>query len=190
MNGITIEVLRAGDIQEYSALMVEVMEEFNRVDINDFQYWFTSVEGISFRRDRDRSDEKIKTVQFAAKYNGKIIGALEFEYYSHIQSFFIKKEFHNKGIGKMMFNNALNFFRKKGIMISDVSVYSSTYATYFYKSLGFEGDDNLLYYSKKMRFKLIDVFFFLGKQFRKLNYSRRRFVDRIKIKQELVAVYN
>ena len=67
MNDIIIEVLKENDIPEYSALMVEVMEEFNQDDINDFQYWFTSIEGIQHRRNRDTSDEKLETVQFLCR---------------------------------------------------------------------------------------------------------------------------
>ena len=173
MNGITIEVLKEDEIPEYSALMVEVMEEFNQEDINDFQYWFTSIEGIKNRREWDNSDEKLVTVQFAAKYNGRIIGALEFEDHSHIQSFFIKKEFQKKGLGRMMFNHAINFFRKKGLKVTIIHVSSSKYAINFYKSLGFTGEGTWLKYSDNFsRIKLIDIFYILGKNLRKMKYYR------------------
>ena len=75
---ITVEVLSDNDIEEYSKLMVAVMEEFNQEGINGFQYWFTSVEGIDSRR-RWSYDDDYDMVQFAAKYNNEIIGALEIE---------------------------------------------------------------------------------------------------------------
>ena len=52
MNCITIEVFKEEDIPEYSALMVKVMEEFNQGDINDFQYWFTSIGRMIFYIDK------------------------------------------------------------------------------------------------------------------------------------------
>jgi GNAT superfamily N-acetyltransferase len=50
-----------------------------------------------------------------AKYNNKIIGALEISDTNHIQSFFVKNIFQNKGIGKMLLNHSIDFFRKRGL---------------------------------------------------------------------------
>ena len=191
MNGITIEVLKEKDIPEYSALMVEVMEEFNQEDINDFQYWFTSIEGIKTRREWNTSEEKLEVVQFAAKFDEKIIGALEFECHNQIQSFFIKKEFQKKGLGRMMFNYAITFFRKFGIKITSITVLSSRYAVNFYKSLGFTGNGTWLNFKDEtIRFELLDLFYILGKKLRRIKYYSRRLISHIKIKQALTPVYN
>jgi len=191
MDGIIIEVLKEKDIPEYSALMVEVMEEFNQADINDFQYWFTSIEGIKTRREWNISEEKLEVVQFAAKFDGKIIGALEFECHNHIQSFFIKNEFQKKGLGRMMFNHAIAFFRKFGIRITSITVLSSGYAVNFYKSLGFTGAGTWLNFKDDtIRLELIDLFYILGKKFRRIKYYYRRLISHIKIKPALTPVYN
>ena len=187
MNNVTIEVLKDKDIKEYSELLVKVMEEFNQVDINDFQYWFTSIEGIICRRESDESDEKIDTVQFAAKCNGKIIGAMEVENQSRIQLFFIKKEFQNKGIGRLMFNNSINFFRKKGIRISYYNVLSSTYAVNIYKSLGFTNDGSgvencLTFKNALMPFELVDIFYLFGKKIRKMGFHCKSTINKMKVK--------
>jgi ribosomal protein S18 acetylase RimI-like enzyme len=139
MNNITIEVLNEYDIKGYSGLINEVMEEFNEEEIDGFQMWFASIEGITHRRKYGFDDGSLDTVQFAAKYDGKVVGALEVENKEHIQSFFVKKEFQNKGIGRMLLNFSLDFFEKNGSAVFGYSVLSSDYAVDIYKSLGFKG---------------------------------------------------
>lgn len=51
----------------------------------------------------------------------------------HISLFFIKKRFHRKGVGRLLFNYAL-----QDCPIEETTVNSSTYAISFYQSLGFE----------------------------------------------------
>jgi len=145
MNDITIEVLKEDDIKEYSGLINEVMGEFNEWEIDGFQVWFASVEGITHRRKYGFDDGSLDTVQFSAKHDGKIVGALEVENKEHIQSFFVKKEFQNKGIGKMLLNYSLDFFGKNGLEVSGYSVLSSDYAVDIYRSLGFTGGGKSLY---------------------------------------------
>lgn len=179
MENMSIEVLKDKDIKEYSELINEVMEEFNREEINGFQEWFASVEGITVRREYDFSEDKLDTVQFAAKYSGKIIGALEIETKSLIQSFFVKKEFQNKGVGKSLLKYSLNFFRKKGIKIPSYTVYSSNYAVNIYKSLGFEGGDHyFIFINKAPRFALIDIFYITRKHINKILYIIKKKLNR------------
>lgn len=54
----------------------------------------------------------------------------------HISLFFIRKEFHKKGIGKLLFHYAL-----QDCPMREISVNSSTYAVSFYQSLGFKKID-------------------------------------------------
>jgi ribosomal protein S18 acetylase RimI-like enzyme len=145
MNNIVIEVLNGNDIKGYSKLINEVMEEFNEEEIDGFQTWFASVEGITHRRKYGFDDGSLDTVQFAAKHDGIVIGALEVENKEHIQSFFVKKEFQNKGIGKMLLNYSLEFFANNGIAVTGYSVLSSDYAVDIYKALGFKGAGKNLY---------------------------------------------
>jgi ribosomal protein S18 acetylase RimI-like enzyme len=144
MDNVIIELLNENDIKEYSELINEVMTEFNKEDLNGFQYWFASIEGITCRREFDFHEDGLGTVQFTAKYDGKIIGALEIENKCLIQSFFVKKEFQNQGIGNALLKYSLEFFEKNGIKEIEYNVFSSTYAINIYKSLGFEGEGNNL----------------------------------------------
>ena len=138
---INIELLNIEDtelVQEYSDLIMEVMSEFNKEEIDGFQIWFASVEGVTTRKEMDCSG--FDTVQFIAKSNGSIIGALEVEDMNHIQSFFVKKEFQNKGVGRQLYNHSLNYFSENGFDVKYYSVYASDYAIGFYKKLGFSGE--------------------------------------------------
>jgi GNAT superfamily N-acetyltransferase len=132
---ITIEVLKDNDIDEYSSLINEVMNEFNKEEVSNFQIWFASVEGIIKRRDYNYTLGKYTTLQCTAKYNGKIIGALEIERANHIQSFFVKKEFQKKGVGRELFYYSIKYFINNGVKLNGYSVSSSKYAVNFYKSL-------------------------------------------------------
>ena len=145
MDNVVIEVLKESDIKEYSELINEVMEEFNKEEVDGFQKWFASVEGITCRRESGFDDGSFDTVQFTAKHDGKIIGALEVENKNYIQSFFIKKEFQNKGIGKMLLKYSIDFFNEKTFVLIGYTVFSSDYAINIYKSLGFKGEGNELY---------------------------------------------
>ena len=144
MNNVTIEILMKNDINEYSELINEVMEEFNKIEVDGFQKWFASVEGITFRREAGFNDGSWDTVQFAAKHQGNIVGVLEVENKEHIQSFFVKKEFQNKGIGKMLLEYSLEFFKEKEIEVFEYEVLSSDYAINIYKSWGFKGEGKYL----------------------------------------------
>ena len=92
MDNIVIEQLNIDDIesvQEYSKLIIEVMEEFISNEITKFQ---------------------------------------------------------NKGIGKKLLNYSIKYFMDEGIKLNHYRVFSSTYAREIYKSLGFIGEKNELYY--------------------------------------------
>ena len=51
----------------------------------------------------------------------------------HISLFFIREEYHRKGIGRRLFDAFI-----EEISVPEMTVNSSTYAVPFYKSLGFE----------------------------------------------------
>jgi ribosomal protein S18 acetylase RimI-like enzyme len=145
MNAIEIEQLNILDIEsvhEYSNLIMEVMDEFNKEEKSEFQKWFASVEEIINRKESDKKyEDGFSTLQFIAKHNKKIIGVLEVESKYFIQSFFVKKEFQNKGIGKKLIDFSIEYFINNGFKVKEYSVHSSKYAVNIYKRLGFEGED-------------------------------------------------
>ena len=148
MKNITVEELNISNmetVREYSDLIMETMNEYNKHEMSDFQIWFASPEQIIRRKIYSimRGDQN-DTVQFIIRYNSEIIGVLEIEDKNHIQSFFIKKEFHGRGIGRMLFNYAMKYFTGKGYRITHINVLSSDYAIDFYKKLGFKGEEKWL----------------------------------------------
>jgi len=172
MENITIEVLQENDIAEYSKLINEVMEEFNKEEIDGFQRWFASVEGITLRKETGFDDGSFDTVQFVAKHDGKIVGVLEVESKQLIQSFFVKKEFQNKGIGKMLLKHSIDFLTEKSFEVSGYNVLSSDYALNIYKSFGFTGEGKHLYLSvERPAQKNIFAFIF--------GFKRQKWYDKI-----------
>jgi ribosomal protein S18 acetylase RimI-like enzyme len=154
MDAIEIEQLNILDIesvQEYSNLIMEVMSEFNKKEISEFQKVFASVEEIIGRKESDKKYDGFSTVQFIAKHNKKIIGVLEVESKYLIQSFFVKKEFQNKGVGKKLIDFSKKYFINNGFKIENYYVNSSKYAINIYKKLGFEGKDTWLCLTMKYK---------------------------------------
>jgi GNAT superfamily N-acetyltransferase len=162
MDKIIIEVLKENDINEYSALINEVMNEFNKEEVDSFQIWFASVEGINARRSHN-AWYKYATLQFTAKYGGKIIGALEVADANHIQSFFIRKEFQKQGVGKKLLYYSIKYFINNGIKLFGYSVFSSKFAVNFYKKLGFEGDNRHLFLKINHKYteKIIIIYYLI-----------------------------
>ena len=128
---ISIELLNIEDtesVHEYSDLIMEVMSEFNKEEMDGFQIWFASVEGVTSRKEWD--DSGFETVQFIAKSNGSIIGVLEIANMNQIQSFFVKKGFQKHGIGRQLFNYSLKYFLENDIKIEHYGVLSSDYGNW------------------------------------------------------------
>ena len=175
MNNVIIEVLKENDIEEYSALINEVMNEFNKEEVDGFQIWFASVEGVTERRGYNNWGNKYATLQFTAKIDGKIIGALEIAYTNHIQSFFVRKEFQKMGIGRKLLNFSIKYFINNGIILNGFSVYSSDFAINFYKKLGFMGDNKYLYLKIRYRHteKAVLMYKFLLRRLAELRWTRK-----------------
>ena len=74
---------------------------------------------------------------YVAKYNNEIIGTLEIKNNNHISLFFVKKEFHGKGIGRKLFENYLRKLKQEKNDIKIISVNSSFYAENIYAKFGF-----------------------------------------------------
>jgi len=73
---------------------------------------------------------------FVAKYNNEIIGVLEIRNNDHISLFFVKKDFHKQGVGKILFEKYLETIEKNP-EIKTIIVNSSIYAEKIYEKLGF-----------------------------------------------------
>ena len=68
--------------------------------------------------------------------NGKLLGVIATDNYTHISLFFVDGNYHNKGIGRMLFNK-INTLNEDNYM----TVNSSLFAHDIYKHLGFIDTD-------------------------------------------------
>ncbi len=68
--------------------------------------------------------------------NGKLLGVIATDNYTHISLFFVDGNYHNKGIGRKLYNKICDL-NKTG----SYTVNSSPYARKIYEHLGFEYTD-------------------------------------------------
>jgi GNAT superfamily N-acetyltransferase len=135
-NNILIQEMKTEEI-EFAINMVEtVFNEFVGKDYSEEG----NKEFLGFLLS-NKMKERLKNnlnKTFIAKYNSEIIGLLEIKNYDHIALFFIKKEFHGKGIGRNLFDYYLEVLIKNNLGIKTISVNSSIYAEKIYSKLGFK----------------------------------------------------
>jgi GNAT superfamily N-acetyltransferase len=134
-NDIVIEELKAGEIDLFSNMINNVFDEFVGKDYSkegniEFKNYISS-QNILARLSGKSS--RFYTVN----YNNQIIGALEIKNKDHVSLFFVKKEYHGKGIGKKLFENYVKTLKQNDIGIKIISVNSSFYAEKIYSKIGF-----------------------------------------------------
>ena len=74
---------------------------------------------------------------FIAITNENIVGVMTLRKETHIMLAFVHKDYHNKGIGKKLFEHVLHEVCSANSSISAFTVNSSPYAVGFYEKLGF-----------------------------------------------------
>jgi GNAT superfamily N-acetyltransferase len=74
---------------------------------------------------------------YVAKCNSEIIGILEIRNKDHVSLFFVKKEFHGKGIGTKLFDNYIKILKQENNGIKTITVNSSFFAEKIYSKMGF-----------------------------------------------------
>ena len=72
-----------------------------------------------------------------AEVDGEIAGMIEIREMKHISMLFVDKAHHRKGIGKRLFQLALERIMSEEFTPESVTVHSSRFAVPFYESLGF-----------------------------------------------------
>ena len=129
---IIIGELETNEINSFSNLVNTVFDEFVGKDYseegnNTFKD-YTDLKNILIRFNE-------KTGKFyAAKYQNEIVGILEIKNNDHISLFFVKKEFHGRGIGKKLFEH---FIKHVNSEAETITVNSSIYAEKIYARIGF-----------------------------------------------------
>lgn len=122
---IEIRKLEDNEIPEALSLIWEVFCEFEAPDY--------SQEGIDEFRKVIDNPEFIGAIKFyGALENDKIVGVLAMRAPQHITFFFVKADYHGRGIGKKLFNTM-----RQDYELQEFTVNSSPYAVEIYRHLGF-----------------------------------------------------
>lgn len=129
MNHTTTRNIRPLTKEESSQALQLSLEVFIASGKDDF-----NEEGLevfkSFISDRQQVDE---LTLYGTFYQEKLIGIIGLKNKGkHISLFFVRPEYHREGIGKALFEYAVN-----ACPSTEMTVNSSTYAIPFYQSLGF-----------------------------------------------------
>ncbi len=137
MNGdkFAYRQLLKGDEQRVSELIAEVFDEFIAPD-----YEAGGVE--EFRRHIVPDDilgrhMRGESFVLLAEEAGELVGVIDIRDGSHIRLFFVRKERQGMGIGRKLFELAVDRCRHEDPGLTAISVNSSPYAIPIYESLGF-----------------------------------------------------
>ncbi len=135
---MNIEEIKLDNLKNTLYLVEKVFNEFEAPDyskegIENF-YKFANYNNI-----KESLNRNLKIL--IAKDEEKIIGMIAFRDYSHISMLFVDKEYHRKGIGARLVEEAKKYCRFNNKEIEYITVNSSPYAVDFYHKLGFEDTD-------------------------------------------------
>ena len=146
------------DLSDFCALIREVYDEFVAPDYADEGnrtfYSYVSEEAVHDRMHGDGA------LMISAKADDRIVGACSFRDVNHLSTFFVKKEYHGRGVGRMMFAYALSKLKTDHPGLESIEVNSSPFALPVYKRLGFvlvdgrKEKDGIIYYPMKYEIAL------------------------------------
>jgi GNAT superfamily N-acetyltransferase len=131
---IELALLTLEEIDDYLALIREVYDEFVAIGYAD-EGNRTFYDFISMPETERRY--RAGNLMVRARVDGAIVGAHEVRDANHIALFFVKKEYHGKGVGRAMFRYTLNAIRERHPDLAAITVNSSPYARGIYRKLGF-----------------------------------------------------
>ena len=96
-----------------------------------------SEEGIrEFRKSLDDEDRTRTLTFYGAFYGDRLVGTLCMRKPQHIGGFFVKEDYHRKGIGRSLFETMRKDYDRQ-----EFTVNSSPYAVEIYRHLGFQETD-------------------------------------------------
>ena len=126
----TIRRLRADEIPAALKLIWKVFLQFEAPDY--------SAQGVrSFRANLD-DKEKISLLTFYGAFDGEtLVGTICLRPPQHIGGFFVRGDYHRRGIGRALFNAMRAGCGKHGFTVN-----SSPYAVEVYRHLGFAETDS------------------------------------------------
>ena len=129
-----VKSLQAEQLTEALSLVWEVFCRFEAPEYSE--------EGVAEFKNFLNNKEEIGKLDFYGAFDAAsdIVGVLAMRKPSHISLFFVKAEYHRKGIGRQLFEKMLIDYLLQGIGVFTVN--SSPYAVEVYRKLGFEPTDD------------------------------------------------
>jgi len=134
-NNIVFDEMKINDINNVSNMLNNIFDEFVGKDYSENGIK-TFKDYITPKNILERFNNKTSKF-YIAKNNNEIIGILEVRNIEHISLFFVKKEYHGKGIGKKLLDNYIKTLKQDNIGIKIISVNSSFFAENIYSKMGF-----------------------------------------------------
>ena len=94
-------------------------------------------DGVQFFRQSLDDEKRNRSMNFYGAYDGdKLVGALCMRAPQHIGDFFVREEYHRRGIGRALFEAM-----RKDYVKQEFTVHASPYAVPVYERLGFKATD-------------------------------------------------
>ena len=125
---------RAGEETAVSNLVARSFNEFIAPDFSEegIEEFFKYANPRSLAR-RSGNNHFV----LVAEIEGEISGMIEIREMNHISMLFVDKALHGKGIGRELFQLALERIKSEEFLPESVTVHSSRFAVPFYERLGF-----------------------------------------------------
>ncbi len=127
---IKIRKFRNEDAQQVSRFIIDC---FIKLDIGKH-----TKKGLEIQINRNSPDEiteRSKSVEFfVAVDGGKVVGICGYDS-EKVHGFFVDREYHKKGIGRLLLNKILNEAKIHGL--KKIKTWSTIYANKFYEKNGF-----------------------------------------------------
>ena len=121
--GISVRRLDLSEYKEAASLSLEIYLQTGEEDFDE--------QGLETFKSFVNDEAMINSLVI---YEARLVGVMAVkDEGKHISLFFIREEYHRKGIGRRLFDAFI-----EETSVPEMTVNSSTYAVPFYKSLGFE----------------------------------------------------
>ncbi len=134
MPNMRIEPMQAGEEKAILDLIRENYDKniaiYNSNSGNKMFYDYLNIDDFIVRNKNDH-------FTLVAKENGNIAGMIEVRNNDHISLFFVKNGLHGRGIGRQLFNKAVDTI-KANSKTTEITVNSSPNSVMIYQKLGFE----------------------------------------------------
>jgi GNAT superfamily N-acetyltransferase len=131
----TFREMAAGDEKGVSVLIEDVFDEFLAPDyepggVEEFKKHIVPEDLLRRHVNGD-------SFLIVAEEDGEVVGVIDVRDGCHIRLFFVRKDYHGRGIGRRLFDLSLERCRRDDPQLAEITVNSPPFAIPIYESLGF-----------------------------------------------------